>query len=101
MGEADGQGGKPGQQGLIQVVSPLHSINEQLGGHVIEALKQPNTVAVLSTIVPGLGPDRVVSIPLNPAQFHTIQMMLAQHLSPADLPEEARKAIGFGRDEEE
>lgn len=100
----DGQNPKPGQdqeQGLVQVVSALHSVHEQLGGHVMGALQRPNTVAVLSTILPGLGPARVVSIPLNPAQFQAIQVLLTQGAAPERLSAAARKAIGFGRAGEE
>lgn len=87
--------------GLVQMVSPLQSVNEQIGGHVLGALQRPNTVAVLSTILPGLGPDRVVSVPLSPAQFQAVQALLAQiaEVTPAAGP--ARKTIGFSRGDEE
>ena len=86
---------------LVQMVTPLHSINEQVGGHVIKALLHPGTAAVLSVVMPGLGPDQIVSVPLNPAQFMAIQGMLASVGGSEDLSEAERRAIGFGREDGE
>ena len=59
------------------VVTEIQSITQQIGGHILTALqKQDDTVAVLTSIVPGLGPDRVVSIPISGSQFVQIQAFL-------------------------
>ena len=88
-------------EGLVQVVTALHTMNEQIGGHVISAFERPGTSAVLSVVMPGLGPDRIVSVPINPLQLHAIQGLLATMAPPTDLSEEARRAIGFAREDEE
>ena len=88
-------------EGMVQVVTALQSINEQIGGHVVGAFQQPGTAAVLSVVMPGLGPDRIVSVPLNPVQFQAIQGLLATMTSPEQLSEDARRAIGFGREDGE
>ena len=87
----------PGQQGLMQMVTPLQSLNEQVGRHILQALQQPGSVALISTIVPGVGVDQVVSVPLNPKQFRAIQGLLMQMMTPQQLPPAMRRAIGFGR----
>ena len=88
-------------EGLVQMVTALQSINEQIGGHVISALQRPNTAAVISVVMPGIGPDRIVSVPLDPDQFRAIQGLLATMTMPEQLSEDARRAIGFGREGEE
>jgi hypothetical protein len=88
-------------EGLVQMVTALQSINEQIGGHVISALQRPNTAAVLTVVVPGLGPDRIVSVPLEPEHFRAIQGLLSTMTGPGELSDAARRAIGFGRENEE
>ncbi|MEL6341773.1 MAG: hypothetical protein AAFV53_01475 [Myxococcota bacterium] len=95
--EQDPKPSSPRPQGLVQMVTPLQSLNEQVGHHVLQALQQPNSVALLSTIVPGVGQDRVVSVPLTPQQFQAVQGLLMQLMSPQQLPPMMRRAIGFGR----
>ncbi len=85
--------------GLVQMVTPIESINEQIGKHMVGALQKPGTVALLSTVIPGVGQDQVVSIPLTPQQFHAIQGLLTEMIPPADVPAALRKVIGFGREE--
>jgi len=80
------------------LVTPLVSISEQVGEHVLRSLRSEDCVAVISTMVPGVGPgsDRIVSMPLNPSQMagvnHLIQSMQAQLDSPE---EEEDSCIGF------
>ena len=88
-------------EGIVQMVTPIHSINEQIGGHIIGAFQRPGTAAVLSVVMPGLGPDRIVSIPMDPSQLRAVQGLLATMVGPGELSPEARRAIGFGRDGEE
>ena len=93
--------GEQKQEGLVQMVTALQSINEQIGGHVIAALKRPGTAAVLSVVMPSIGPDRIVSVPLDPSQFAAIQGLLSSMKGAEELSPEVRRAIGFGRDCEE
>ena len=48
-----------------QYVTRLQTIERQVGEHVLAALEDPEAVAVLTTIAPGLRADRVVSVPLE------------------------------------
>ncbi|MFT5681744.1 MAG: hypothetical protein ACI8RZ_002656 [Myxococcota bacterium] len=88
-------------EGLVQMVTALQSINEQIGGHVIGALQRPNTAAVISMVVPSVGPDQIISVPLEAKHFQAIQGLLATMSGPSDLSKAARQAIGFGREGEE
>jgi len=78
------------------VMSALSPITEQVGEHVLQALRSEEIVAVISTIVPGVGPgaDRIVSMPLNAQMMAGIDQLL--HGVQA-LPEEDFEArcIGF------
>ena len=88
-------------EGMVQVVTALQSINEQIGGHVVGAFQRPGAAAVLSVVVPGIGPDRIVSVPLDAEQLRAIQGLLATMTNPEQLSEDARRAIGFGREDGE
>jgi hypothetical protein len=81
---------------LTPMMSTLNSITEQVGEHVLQALRQEHIVAVISTIVPGVGPgaDRVVSMPLNADMMAGIDVLLHGVQS---IPEEEfeAKCIGF------
>ena len=66
-------------KGLEPIVTEIQSVTQQIGGHILTALqREDDTMAVLTSIVPGLGPDRVVSIPISRAQFVQIQAFLHQ-----------------------
>ena len=51
------------------LATPIVKMTEQVGQNVLTALNQPETVAVLSTIIPGIQADRIVSVPLDPRQL--------------------------------
>ena len=77
------------------VASPMIKITEQVGQNVLTALEQPDTVAVLSTLVPGLQADRIVSVPLSPQQLGEVRGLLhslvpAEPVAEADMP-----CVGF------
>jgi hypothetical protein len=78
------------------IASALLSITEQVGEHVLRCLRDEQVVAVISTIVPGVGPgaDRVVSMPLDGQKMAEIDVLL-QGLQA--MPEEdfEEKCIGF------
>ena len=78
------------------LVTPLVSITEQVGEHVLQSLRTEECVAVLSTMVPGVGPgsDRVVSLPLTALQMAHVENLLQQ--LQTQTPEEVEEAcIGF------
>ena len=69
-------------------ISDLQPISQQVGSHIISALQQPNTAAVLTSIVPGFPTDRIVSTPLSPEQMFFIQKVLQQEQIEALTPAE-------------
>ena len=50
---------------LAAFMSPLKSMELQIGEHVFEALQQEDTVAVLSVVSSAAGQQRIVSVPLD------------------------------------
>lgn len=78
------------------VVSELQSITEQVGAHVLHCLRNEEIVAVISTVVPGVGPgsDRVVSMPLTAQKMAEIDRLL-QGLQDIPEAEFEEKCIGF------
>ena len=70
---------------LRQHITPLISIERQVGAHVIHALQQEHTVAVLTTVVPGPdGSQCIVSVGLNADHMEDVQQLLAdsQQIEP-------------------
>ncbi|MCG8649578.1 MAG: hypothetical protein MI861_07085, partial [Pirellulales bacterium] len=62
---------------IKQFVTTIKNAEQQVGEHVIRSLQQPDTVAILTTVV--LGPDgqqRVVSAALNPERMQQVQELL-------------------------
>ena len=88
-------------KGVKTFVSDLSPISQQVGNHIITALKQPNTAAVLTSIVPGFPTDRIASIPLTPAQMVQVRRLLAQEqLEMIEAEAQDDRSIGFRVDEE-
>lgn len=85
---------------MVQLVTPIQTLAEQMGAHLQQALKRPGTVGVLTTLMPGIGAERLVSVPLTAQQFHAVQSILRQIISPEQLNEPERRVIGFHPDEE-
>lgn len=87
------------KKGIQSLVTDLQPIEHQVGAHILAALSQPGTAAVLTSIVPGLGRDRVASIPLTQQQLMKIQQLLAQEqrlaITQERTPEEEERSIGF------
>jgi hypothetical protein len=73
------QGPPPPENALPQFVSPLITLDHQVGAHVIHALKQDNTVAVLTTVMPGPGGTQVIaSVGLDAALLGQVHELLEQ-----------------------
>ena len=75
------------------ISTPLTSMAEQIGQHVISALNQADTIAVLTTITGSRIGRQVVSLPLDPKQMNDIQMLLTD-LDEHDEPE-TLDCVGF------
>ena len=86
-------------KGIPSLVTEIHPIEHQVGAHILTALSQPNTAAVLTSVMPGLGRDRVASIPLTAEQLLMIQALLQQEqrlaITEERSPEEEERSIGF------
>ena len=76
------------------VMSEVMSTAEQIGRNVMEALSDPDAVAVLTTLVPGVGSDRVVSVGLTRDQMHEVGIMLNE-IEAEDEADDDRPCIGF------
>lgn len=77
------------------VATPIIKMTEQVGQNVLTALDQPETVAVLSTLVPGIQADRIVSVPLSPAQLHEVHALLNSLVPAEPVAEEDMPCVGF------
>ena len=91
---------QPPQAKLQQYVTTLSPISQQVGENVLQALQSAGTVAVLSTVVPGVPTDRVVSLPLTQAQLAGVQAILSgiqqgTAPTPAEIEKEDPQCIGF------
>jgi altronate dehydratase len=81
------------EDALRQYVSPLVSMEHQVGTHVINALQQAQTVAVLTTVVPGPGGhEAIVSVGLSAERLEQVHELLeqAQETDVARVP-----CVGF------
>ncbi len=74
----DTGGGGDSSPGLKHFVSELKSIEDQVGQHVIAALKHEGTVAVLTAVLPGAGSsgERIASVPLDQELWIQVQELL-------------------------
>jgi len=80
-------------QSLVTEIVP---VSEQIGQHVMAALQQPNAVAVLTTVVPGVDADRVVSMPLTPDQMNEVRGILdAIQAEDEEAAQDTERCIGF------
>ncbi|MEM7475945.1 MAG: hypothetical protein AAF483_13210 [Planctomycetota bacterium] len=65
------------EQQMVQFVTSIKNPVQQMGEHVLGALQQPNTVAVLTTVVTGPGGEKhIVSAALNPEQVAQVNALL-------------------------
>ena len=83
----------PEAGGLRTMATPLTPIAQQVGQHVMGALSQPNTVAVLTTITGSRTGQQVISIPLSREQMGMVNGYLNQ-VEESDEPE-AIDCVGY------
>ena len=78
------------------VVAELLSPTDQIGRNVMAALGDPDAVAVLTTLVAGVGRDRVVSVGLTPEQMHQVGVLLAEiEEEDEEVADDTHRCIGF------
>ena len=78
---------------IKQFITQIRSAEHQVGEHIINALQDPDTVAVLTTVVIGpKGGQHIVSAGLDPETLEEVQNMLAkaQQERREDIP-----CVGF------
>ena len=85
------QNGIGGVQPIVTTLTPL---SEQVGSHILGALKETDCVAILTTIVSGFPADSVVSIPLSSAQMSNVGAILGE-VQQTQTPLEDEVCIGF------
>ena len=77
-------------------VTEMVSITEQIGRNVMAALNDPDAVAVLTTLVPGMGGDRVVSLGLTDEQMHQVGILMHQIQEEDEaVADDEERCIGF------
>jgi hypothetical protein len=78
------------------VMAHLLPVAEQIGRNVMAALSDPDSVAVLTTMVAGLGVDRVVSVGLTRQQMHDVGILLQEiEGEDEDAAQDDQRCIGF------
>ena len=78
------------------VVSDVRTPTEQIGQNVMNALADPDAVAVITTLVPGLGSDRIVSVGLTREQMHEVGILLNEiEAEDEEIAADERRCIGF------
>ena len=78
------------------VVSEIVPVSDQIGRNVMAALNGPNAVAVLTTLVPGVSGDRVVSMSLTDEQMHHVGVLLNQiQEEDEEAAADEERCIGF------
>ncbi len=78
---------------ISHLVSKIKNLEQQIGEHVVQALRHPDTVAVLTTVVAGpTGEQHIISASLNPAAMAQINVLLNQ---ANEQREEEEICLGF------
>ena len=81
------------EEGVPHFVSPLHTIANQVGEHVLTAMEHEETVAVLTTITGSKQGRQVISIPLTAQHVQQVHGLIEEiHIS--DEPQRV-PCVGF------
>lgn len=59
-------------------ITNLRSVERQIGEHVLALLADPNHIATLTTVIPGVGTDRVASMPLTREELGEVEQLLTK-----------------------
>ena len=78
---------------VARFVTSIKGIEQQVGEHIIGALKYPNTMAVLTTVVIGPNGDQhLISAALSPERTEQINALLAE---ADEIYDEEETCMGF------
>lgn len=77
---------------LRHLVTPLRTLEQQVGSHVVHALQTENTVAVVTAVVNTPDGQRIISAALDPQQMQLVQDLLGE---AAQQREERIPCVGF------
>ena len=78
------------------IASEILPISEQVGRNVLQALQAPDAVAVITTMVPGITSDRVVSLGITSDQMLEVQYLLESIAAEDEAAaEDKENCIGF------
>ncbi|HJN71764.1 MAG TPA: hypothetical protein QF528_04140 [Phycisphaerales bacterium] len=81
------------QEGIPTFVTPLQPIAKQVGEHVMTALEDKETVAVLTTVTGSAAGQQVVSIPLTSEHLQQVHGLI-EEIHTSDEPERV-PCVGF------
>jgi hypothetical protein len=77
---------------MAELISPT----DQIGRNVMAALEDADSVAVLTTLVPGISSDRIVSVGLTRDQMHQVGILLNEiEAEDEEAAQDERRCIGF------
>ena len=79
--------------GIPTFVTPLQPISRQVGEHVLTALEDQETVAVLTTITGSSAGQQVISIPLTQEHLRKVHGMI-EEIHVSDEPQRV-PCVGF------
>ena len=77
---------------IRHLVTPLRTLEQQVGSHVVAALQSENTVAVVTAVVNTPDGQRIISAALDPHQMARVQEMLGE---AAQQRAEEMPCVGF------
>jgi len=81
------------EEGVPHLVSPIHTIANQVGEHVLSAMKHEETVAVLTTITGSTHGQQVISIPLTAEHVQRVHGFI-EEIHQSNEPERV-PCVGF------
>lgn len=82
----------PDPEQIRTLITPLRTLEQQVGAHVVAALQTENTVAVVTAVVNTPDGQRIVSAALDPVQMANVQQMLGEAAQQRD---EEIPCVGF------
>jgi hypothetical protein len=85
--------GEKETEGVPHFVTPLRPIVHQVGEHVLAALEEEETVAVLTTITGSNQGQQVISIPLTAEHVQQVRGLI-EEIHESDEPERV-PCVGF------